>query len=190
MSSVRAFPLAALALAMACGTTKDATKDAAKDTTTGRISMAAPPATIRPTVLTDEEQMLIAAQTFGIVGAASVRADRQMLTQLYKVDAVLFVGDSAIRGSGAIATAMASVGNANSLRDFSRTSTGRALRDGTVLVDSGSYVMVSKRPGADSLVERGRYRTELIRGGPDGRTFVIQFDSLVPDPRFKGRARR
>ena len=151
---------------------------------------AAPPAAIRPTVLTDEEQLLIAAQTFGIVGAASVRADRQMLTQLYKVDAVLFVGDSAIRGSGAIATAMASVGNANSLRDFSRTSTGRVLRDGAVLVDSGRYVMVSKRPGADSLVERGRYRTELIRGGPDGRTFVIQFDSLVPDPRFKGRARR
>ncbi len=122
---------------------------------------------------------------YSILGAALVFGDARMTGSFYAPDAVLVTPDAEHRGSEAIAKAYSDMGPAKSLREFNRVSLVTRV-DGTVVTDSGTYLVLTQRTGADSLLERGRYAaTWQIRQAP--QSWVITKDHLYRERARKGR---
>jgi hypothetical protein len=85
----------------------------------------------------------------------------------------------------AIANGLANLGPAKSLRDFRRRSLVTRIVDSTV-IDSGTYVILTKRPGADSLFERGRYATVWRIHAPP-MNWLIMHDHLYRETQRKSK---
>ena len=117
-------------------------------------------------------------QNYAVLGTAIVFGDRRMIASQYAPDAVLRMPGATHTGSVAIANTLAALGPPKSLKEFKRTSQGTRIADSTV-ADSGDFVAISKRAGADSLVERGTYVTTW-RIHPPPMTWVIKTDELRP----------
>lgn len=131
------------------------------------------------------EAKMVLAQNYAVLGAAMVFGDRRMIASQYTADAVLATPDSAYRGPVAIANALAQLGPPRSLQEFRRTSLDVRIADSTV-ADSGTFVAISRRAGADSVVERGTYRaTWRMRAPPTA--WLIEADELHPATRPKKR---
>lgn len=115
---------------------------------------------------------------YAVLGAATVFGDRRMLATQFAPDAVLVTSDSSYKGSIAIADALAALGTSKSLREFNHSSRGFRIAD-SIVVDSGTYTLISKRTGADSLVERGVYVTSWRMHAPP-LSWMIKKEELRP----------
>ena len=179
--------------AVACGRKTEAAK--ASDPNAPAVVRLPPPVifsdTAKPdTMLRYREKVGAAnstlAQEYAVLGAAIVFSDRRMIASMYAPDAELVTPDSTYRGFVAVANRLASLGRTQSLREFNRRSRGLGIID-SVVTDSGTYVAITKRPGADSIVERGSYRTSWRIHAPPLH-WVMTRDELHPSgKRGKGR---
>jgi hypothetical protein len=115
---------------------------------------------------------------YSVLGTAVVLGDRRMIGMQYAPDAVLVTPDSTYRGLVAVANALAELSSSRSLRAFRRRSLALKIVDSTV-IDSGSYTLISKRPGADSLLERGVYIANW-RMHPPPLVWVIKKEEMRP----------
>lgn len=123
---------------------------------------------------------------YAVLGAAIVFGDRRMIASLYSPEATLTTPDSTYRGLVAIANALAALGPPKSLRSFDRRSLVTTIVD-SMVVDSGAYVAVSGRKGADSTIERGSFLTRW-RMHPPPMHWVMTSDRLfLPTKKVKGR---
>ncbi|HVT39920.1 MAG TPA: nuclear transport factor 2 family protein [Gemmatimonadaceae bacterium] len=125
----------------------------------------------------------VLASNFAVLGAAIAFGDRQMIGANFAPDAEVVTPDTTYKGVVAIANALGRLGPAKSLRDFQRRSLVMKIVDSTV-VDSGIYVVLTKRPRADSVFERGRYSTTWRIHPPPGE-WLITHDRLYRDPARK-----
>lgn len=98
------------------------------------------------------------AGDFAVLGAAIAFGDRRMIATTYAPDAEVITPEKTYTGSMAIASGLGRLGPSNSLAEFRRRSLAMRIVDSTV-VDSGVYIVLTKRVGADSVFERGRYAT-------------------------------
>jgi hypothetical protein len=137
--------------------------------------------------VSQEMAMVRTSANAAILGAAIVAGDRRMIGSMYSTDAELVTPESTLRGVVAIANALGSLGRAKSLVAFRRSSRVTRVVGSTVL-DSGLYVALTKRPGADSVLERGRYSTwwRVQSGAQD---WVITKDHLYRDTNGKRSGR-
>ena len=125
------------------------------------------------------------AQNYALLGAAMVFGDRRTIASMYAPEATLTTPDSSYRGPAGIANALAALGPPKSLRRFERTSLASRIADSTV-VDSGTYVAVSARTGADSVTERGSYLARW-RVHPPPMYWALTSDRLFhPTKKAKG----
>jgi hypothetical protein len=120
----------------------------------------------------------VLAREYAVLGTATVIGDRRMIASHYAPDAVLVTSDSSYKGSVAIANALATLGTSKSLKEFNHSSRDLQIADSTV-IDSGTYTLISKRPGADSLLERGVYLASWRMHAPP-LTWVIRKEELRP----------
>src|ERR1019366_2482379 len=109
---------------------------------------------------------------------AVVFGDRRMIASHFAPDAVLETADSTFRRPVEIANALAAMGASRSLRAFRHLSLDLRIVDSTA-IDSGRYTMRSKRPGADSLLERGVYVARWRIHAPP-LEWMIKQESLRP----------
>ena len=122
---------------------------------------------------------------YAVLGAAIVFGDRRMIASFYSPEATLTTPDSTYRGLVAIANALAVLGPPKSLRSFDRRSLVTTIVDSTV-VDSGTYVAVAGRKGADSTIERGAFLTRW-RMHPPPMHWVMTSDRLFgPSKKARG----
>ena len=173
-------PLVCLAIA-ACE--RQAPKPRAADPNAPAVVRVAPPVLPgdtakppKPPLVPDDVVMRSLAVQYSLLGAAVVLGDRRLVAREYAPDATLVTPDTSLKGYEAIANRLVRLGSSRSLRDFRRASTKFAIVDSTV-VDSGAYVMISKRPGADSVFEKGSYAT-VWRIHPAPMTWSIISDHL------------
>lgn len=129
-----------------------------------------------PAPSTPKEMLQVLGSNYAILGLAIVSGDRRMIGATYAPDAELTTPDTTLHGAVAIAQSMGQMGPRNSLREFRRTPRATNVQDSTV-TDSGAYVILSKRAGADSLVERGTYAT-VWRARAGGKNWVILTDHI------------
>ncbi len=115
------------------------------------------------------------AENYSVLAAAMTFGDARMIGTLYAKDAELTMPSGTWNGVTNIAASLGALGREKSLKDFRRSSMHHRLVDSTV-VDSGTYVITTKRPGADSIFERGSYAAQW-RIMPDGR-WVMERDQL------------
>ena len=116
------------------------------------------------------------ATNYAVLGAAIAFGDRRMIGASYAPDAEVVTPDRQFRGLNAIVNGLASLGVGKSLKEFQRRSLVTTIVDSTV-IDSGTYVMLIKRVGADTAFERGRYATTW-RVVPPPHDWVIVSDHL------------
>lgn len=121
-------------------------------------SDTAKPSTIPRPVVALEDAKREVATNLAVLGMAITVGDRRMIGATYATDAEFVTADTTYRGAAAIANGLGALGPAKGLRDFQRRSVAMRIVDSTV-VDSGTYALLTKRAGADSLMERGRYAT-------------------------------
>jgi hypothetical protein len=178
-------------LANAC-TPKADQRSAAKDPNTPAVVQApsvvlasdtAKKDTTPSAVVTMDGAKRVLASNFAVLGAAIAFGDRQMIGANFAPDAEVVTPDTTYKGLVAIANGLGRLGRANSLRDFQRRSVTMKIVDSTV-IDSGVYVVLTKRPGADSVLERGRYATTWRIHPPPGE-WLITHDRLYRDPARK-----
>jgi len=148
-------------------------------------SDTARPDTMRARTERVRSAQLTLASNYAVLGAAIVFGDPRMVAAEYAPDAELVTPDSTYRGIVAIANSLTALGRTNSLREFIRTSVVLRFADSTV-IDSGTYVALSKRTGADSIVQRGRYATTW-RVHPPPMQWAITRDRLYREARKAGR---
>jgi hypothetical protein len=181
-------------LAGACSGNKADPRAAAKDPNVAAVvrgpavvlpSDTMKPDTTRPPVVAITDAQRSIATNFAILGAAIAFGDRRMIAANYDANADVITPDTTYKGSVAIANGFANLGPAKSLRDFRRRSLVTKIVDSTV-VDSGAYVILSKRSGADSLFERGRYATVWRIHAPP-MNWLIVHDRLYREPSRKSK---
>lgn len=120
---------------------------------------------------------------YSVLGAAIVFGDPNMIGASYAADARLVTPDSTVTGVAAIARTLSKLGPAKSLREFQRRSLATRVVDSTV-TDSGTFIVFTKRAGADSILERGHYATMWRMHAPPFH-WLITRDRLYPDPAQK-----
>lgn len=152
-----------------------------------------PPGLATPAAAADQEKTGLHADdasrtiavNYSVLGAAMVNGDARTVGTFFAPDAEMVTPDATYRGAEAIAKEFAGMGKAKSLRDFSRRSL-RTEVSGTTVADSGEYVILTMRTGADSLLERGRYASTW-RVNPAPQSWVMTKDRLYRDRGRKGR---
>jgi len=117
---------------------------------------------------------------YSVLGAAIVFGDPNMIGASYAADARLVTPESTVTGVAAIAMTLSKLGPAKSLREFQRRSLATRVVDSTV-TDSGTFIVFTKRAGADSILERGHYATIWRMHAPPYH-WLITRDRLHPDP--------
>jgi len=114
---------------------------------------------------------------YALIAATMVRQDGYTLNQLYAPNATLKVPDSTITGGANIVRSLLKLGKSKGLSEFRRTSALLQIADDSTLVDSGSYVMVTKRTEKDSTIEQGTYATRW-RVRPRAGSWVVLEDAI------------
>lgn len=141
------------------------------------------PDTAKPDTMESHIERTNAAQSelltnYAVLGTAVVLGDRRMIAMQYAPDAVLVTSESTYSGPVAIANALAALASSRSLRAFSRRSLDVRIIDSSV-VDSGTYKLISKRRGADSILETGSYVAKW-RIRPPPLVWMIKGEELRP----------
>ena len=189
----RGMALAASILAVAACNSNNGSTAGAKDDPNKPAVVKVPPVvlasdTAKPDTLPQNRMKMDAirlklAENYAVMSAAIAHHDARMLSMMYAPDAQLATSDSLFEGTRPIAIGLAQFGVARSVRSFDRKSSGFAVVDSTV-TDSGSYVILSQRTGADSLFERGKYVTSW-RMHTEPLVWAIHRDHLVPVAKHK-----
>ena len=189
----RGMALAALILAVSACTNNSGSTPGAKDDPYKPAVVKVPPIvlasdTAKPDTMQQHRMKMDAirlklAENYAVMDAAISHHDTRMLSVMYAPDAQLTTSDSLFEGARPIAVGLAQLSVARSVRSFSRQSSGFAVVDSTV-TDSGSYVILSQRTGADSLFERGKYVTSW-RVHNEPLAWAIHRDHLVPVAKHK-----
>ena len=175
-------------LANACSAPKADQRGAAKDPNAPAVVQAPSVVLVSDTAKKDmttpaatsvDWAKQVIAGNFAVLGAAIAYGDRRMIGANFAPDAEVITPEATYKGVVAIANAFGRLGPAKSLRDFRRRSLVMKIVDSSV-VDSGVYVVLTKRPGADSVYERGRYATTW-RIHPPPMDWLITQDRLYHD---------
>jgi hypothetical protein len=111
-----------------------------------------------PLVITEDDAHRRLLAEYSLVAAAITLGDRKLIAEKYASGGRVITSDTTFVGSAAISNGLGRLGAAKSLRDFQRSPRVTRVVDSTV-VDSGTYAMISKRPGSESVIERGSYAT-------------------------------
>jgi hypothetical protein len=149
-----------------------------------------PSDTAKPDTMAEHTQKIALVRShlmsdYATLGASIAFGDRRVIASFYAPEAVLVTPDGTRIGVPDIATTLASLGRSRSIQRFDRTPIDIRVIDSTV-VDSGRYVSVSKRAGADSVFERGSYvSTWRIHQAP--LNWVLKRDELRPGTNDRGR---
>jgi hypothetical protein len=114
---------------------------------------------------------------YALMSLAMTGGDGRMVSSQFEPDATLSLPDTTVKGSVAIARFFVNFSRSRNLNYLERTSNIFSLVD-SIASDSGRYVSVSKRPGADSIVDRGSFATTW-RLHPDNSWKVVA-DHLYP----------
>jgi hypothetical protein len=109
-----------------------------------------------PPVVTEDAALQHILADYALLAAAISLGDRKLIAEKYAAGGRVITSDTTFVGSAAISNGLGRLGFKNSLRDFQRSPRVTKVVDSTV-VDSGTYAMISKRPGSESLIERGSY---------------------------------
>ena len=126
--------------------------------------------------VTQEDARRRTAIDFAVLGAAIIFGDTRMVGSTYASDAQLTTPDSVLHGAAQIASSLIALGREKSLKDFARRSQFTSVKDSSV-TDSGLYSIITKRTGADSILESGHYATTWrVRPAPEN--WVILKDRL------------
>ena len=179
-----ALPVLCLGLA-ACGNTPAPAKKS--DADAPAVVLLPPPIlpsdTAKPDTMGEHVQKLASVRAhlvgdYATLGAAIAFGDRRIIATFYAPDAILITPDSTRIGIPDITATLAALGRSRSVQRFDRTPVELRIVDSTV-VDSGRYVSVSKRAGADSVFERGAYvSTWRMHQAP--LNWVMKRDELRP----------
>lgn len=129
------------------------------------------------------------APIYSVIALAAAGGDARTLSGVYAPDAELQMADSTFKGATAAIEALTGFARRTSMARMTRTSVTTTFLKDSVVADSGTYVMVSKRAGADSVVQRGRYVTTW-RMHVHGAPWQIKADRLHPDRRGQSPAGR
>jgi hypothetical protein len=115
--------------------------------------------------------------------AAIAFQDTKWLSTLYAPDAKLTTSDTVFEGSRSIAIGLARMTVARSVRSINHRSSGFSVLD-SIVTDSGTYLIVSRRALADSVLERGKYVTAW-RMHTEPLNWAIKNDRLTPAGKHK-----
>lgn len=132
------------------------------------------------------QRVFAVSQGYGLVTAMMINQDTKMLSGMYAGDATLSLPDSTVHGVVAIVRQLTTLARTKALAEFQRTSKGMRILDDSTLVDSGTYVMTSKRTPKETVTERGRYAATWRARGSDPGSWVLTTDRITPDG-TKGR---
>ena len=189
----RGMALAALILAVSACTNNSGSTPGAKDDPNKPAVVKVPPIvlasdTAKPDTMQQHRMKMDAirvklAENYAVMNAAISQHDTRMLSVMYAPDAQLTTSDSLFEGARPIAIGLARLSVARSVRSFTRQSSGFAVAD-SIVTDSGSYVILSQRAGADSLFEHGKYVTSWRMHG-DPLAWAIHRDHLVSVAKHK-----
>lgn len=116
---------------------------------------------------------------YSFLAAMAVFGDRMAVAAMHAPDAVVQLGDSTFHGPVAVADARIAYFRRSSVKEMVRQSVALNAIDSTYR-DSGVYLMVSHRPGASPVEQRGTYVTTWIRRPSDPK-WVVRRDHLMPD---------
>jgi hypothetical protein len=151
--------------------------------TIGRTAPSRDPAPSGNLALDDARRTI--SSNFAVLGAAIIFGDPRTIASSYAPDAEVITPDTTYKGIAAIVNGLGRLASGKSLREFERRSLASRIVDSTV-VDSGVYVVTTKRTGADSVLERGHYATTW-RMLPAPRDWVITRDHLYRDAPKKAK---
>lgn len=130
----------------------------------------------KPTIDPRKIQIQISPE-YALMSLAMTGGDGRMVASQFEPGATLSLPDTTIRGSLAIAKFLIDLSRAKNLNYLERSSYSFSATD-TIASDSGKYISVSKRPGADSIVDRGAFATTW-RLHPD-HSWKVVADHLYP----------
>jgi hypothetical protein len=119
---------------------------------------------------------------YALMSMAMTGGDGRMVATQFESNATLSLPDTTIKGSIAIAKFLVDFSHTRNLNYLERTSNVFSLAD-SIASDSGKYISVSKRPGADSIVDRGSFATTW-RLHPD-HSWKVVADHLYPQATSK-----
>jgi hypothetical protein len=136
-----------------------------------------------PPVVTEDEALRHLLADYSLLAMAISLGDRKLIAQKYAAGGRVITADTTFVGSDAISNGLGRLGFKNSLRDFQRSPRVTKVVDSTV-VDSGTYAMISKRPGTESLIERGSYAS-VWRIKPAPLDWFMTEDHLIRDSSTK-----
>ena len=184
----RGMALVALILAVSACNNNNGSTPGAKDDPNKPAVVKVPPIvlasdTAKPDTMQHHRMKMDAirlklAENYAIMDAAITHHDARMVASMYAPDAQLTTSDSIFEGARPIAIGLSHLSVARSVRSFGRRSLGFATAD-SIVTDSGSYVILSQRAGADSLIERGKYVTSWrMHDAP--LAWTIHRDHLAP----------
>ena len=135
----------------------------------------------QPTLDPRKMQIQISPE-YALMSLAMTGGDGRMVSSQFEPNATLSLPDTTIKGSVAIARFLVDFSHTRNLNYLERTSNVFSLAD-SIASDSGKYISVSKRPGADSIVDRGSFATTW-RLHPD-HSWKVVADHLYPQGKPK-----
>jgi hypothetical protein len=119
---------------------------------------------------------------YAIMAMMMISHDGRSLVTEFEPNATIAYPDSTVQSSVRIAKYLIDFAASKSVMDFQRASEKFQLTD-SAATDSGRYRIVSKRPGADSIITTGTYAATWRRHA-DG-SFTVLADRLTPTPTGK-----
>lgn len=143
-----------------------------------------------PKLIPDDptERNAVLSTGYALVTATMINQDARVLGTLYAPDAQLHTPAGTLSGVAPVVRRLLDLSRTKSLSEFQRMSQHVRLVDDSTLVDSGSYVMTSKRQAKDSTMERGQYvATWRARTARD--KWVMLEDALTPAAPSRGKAK-
>jgi hypothetical protein len=186
----RGVALPILCLAFAACSKQDVRAKAATDPNAPAVVKLPPPILPSDTakkpvipVVTAQDAAMALSQRYALLGAGFAFADPQLVREAYAPAAQLTTPNGTFTGQTSIVKELSSLGTSGSVKDFQRTSRVMKVVDSTV-VDSGTFTIVRRRPGADSVVEHGFYSSEW-RIHPPPALWTMTRDHLYETARKK-----
>ena len=126
-------------------------------------------------------------QNYAVLSAAAIFGDQRMLNSMYAPNAVLLMSDSTFNGAAAAAAEMAALARRISMTEMQRAPLATTLLPDSVVSDSGSYVITSKRGAQNAVVQRGVYSARWRMHAP-GTPWTLMADRLIPLTSVPGKA--
>jgi hypothetical protein len=151
---------------VACSTRDSASHASADDPNRPAVIRLPPPIlpsdTAKPDT-TEQTQARIAfarnvlIQGYAVISASLAFRDPALLREVYSPDAVLQTPDSTYRGLAAVSAGLAALARGASITELRRSPDRILMGPDSTVLDSGTYVIVSKREGGPEREQRGRY---------------------------------